>query len=76
MIVKVIHLYQDKYTQEIHKPNEEIEVTSAKRLKELVDAGVVEKVEIPAPPVEEPEEKKPVKKATTKTTTKRVKKND
>ena len=76
MKVKVIHLYQDKYTQEIHKPNEEIEVTSAKRVKELMDAGVIEKVAIPAPPVDEPEEKKPVKKATTKTTTKRVKKND
>lgn len=83
MKVTVIQLYQDKYTLEIHNPGEVLEVTSAKRVKELMDAQVIEQVTIPDPPAavdpvdEEPkEEKAPVKKATTKkATTKRVKKN-
>lgn len=88
MKVTVIQLYQDKYTQEIHKPGEEIEVTSSRRVQELMDAGVIEEVTIPEPTkddlpfpeavkAEESEPAKPVKKATgTKKTTKRVKKND
>ena len=81
MKVTVIQLYQDKYTQEIHKPGEIIEEKSAKRVSELLEAGVIEKVVIPDPPAEEamveavdPEpvaEEKPVKKATPKKTTKK-----
>ena len=75
MKVKVINLFQDKYTQEIHKPNEEIEVNSSIRVKELMAAGVIEPVEIPDPKEKEEPKKEPVKKKAT-TTTKRAKKNE
>ncbi len=46
MKLKVIRKYVDKYTKVLHKPGENVEC-EATRAKELIEAGVAEKISTP-----------------------------